>query len=121
LNFLADAAVSWAVTGPLQEAGRAYPQSDPIADAARLGRLVPGERIHVGLLLVLLVALMMTVMFRRTRTGFVVDATGAGPEATRIVGRVDTTRVVAGALLASGAMAGLAGSIEVSGVTHALY
>src|SRR5690606_39442522 len=61
LNFLADAAVSWAVTGPLQEAGRADPQSDPIAYAARVARLVPGERIHVGLLLVLLVALMMTV------------------------------------------------------------
>ena len=36
LNFVAEALVSFAVTGPLQETQRVYPQSDPIADSARL-------------------------------------------------------------------------------------
>src|SRR6185503_10835345 len=36
LNFVAEAMVSYAVTGPLQEARRVYPQSDAFASAARL-------------------------------------------------------------------------------------
>ncbi|HRP06924.1 MAG TPA: ABC transporter permease [Gemmatimonadales bacterium] len=121
LNFVAEAAVSWAVTGPLQESGGGYPQSDPIAAAARLVRIVPTERIHYGLLLALVVALVMALLFRRTRAGFILDASGAGPAAARIVGGVNTTRVVALALMVSGGLAGLAGAVEVSGVTHVLY
>ena len=47
LNFVAEALVSFAVTGPLQEAKRIYPQSDPIATSARLPTL-PGSRLHSG-------------------------------------------------------------------------
>lgn len=121
LNFVAEAAVSWAVTGPLQEASRSYPQSDPIAMAARLPRLLPGERIHWGLVVALLVALGLAVLFARSRLGFTLRAAGAAPEAARIVGRVPITRVVVLALLASGGLAGLGGAVEVSGVSFALY
>jgi simple sugar transport system permease protein len=121
LNFVAEAAVSWAVTGPLQETSGTYPQSDPIALAARLPRILPTERMHYGLLIGVIIAAAMLVLFRRSRTGFVIDATGAGPEAARIIGRVRVNRVVALALAGSGALAGLGGAIEVSGVTHALY
>lgn len=121
LNFVAEAAVSWAVTGPLQESGRTYPQSDPIALAARLPRILPTERMHYGLLIGLALAVALMLMFRRTRAGFTIDATGAGPGAARVIGRVRVNRVVAAALLASGGLAGLGGAIEVSGVTHALY
>lgn len=121
LNFVAEAAVSWAVSGPLQEAGRTYPQSDPIALAARLPRLIPGERVHAGLLLALLLALGLAVLFRRTRVGFALRAAGTAPEAARIVGRMPVTRLVVVALLGSGALAGLGGAIEVSGVSFALY
>lgn len=121
LNFVAEAMVSWAVTGPLQEAGGTYPQSDPIALVARLPRVLPGERMHYGLLIALLLAAALWLMFRRSRVGFVLDATGAGPDAARIIGRVAVGRVLASALLVSGALAGLGGAIEVSGVTYALY
>jgi simple sugar transport system permease protein len=121
LNFVAEAAVSWAVSGPLQEAGRSYPQSDPIALVARLPRLIPGERIHAGLLVAVLVAVVLAVVFRRTRVGFALRAAGAAPEAARIVGRVRVTRLVVLALLGSGALAGLAGAVEVGGVSFALY
>lgn len=121
LNFVAEVAVSWAVTGPLQEAGHSYPQSDPIAVAARLPRILPAERIHYGLVLALVLALMLAVFFRRSRAGFTLDATGAGPDAARIIGRVKVNRVVAAALFGSAALAGLGGAMEVSGVSYALY
>jgi simple sugar transport system permease protein len=48
-------------------------------------------------------------------------AVGAGPRAAEVSGRIDSRRVTAQALLASGAIAGLAGGVEVTGVSYALY
>jgi len=120
LNFVADALVSWMVQGPLQETKRIYPQSDPIAASARLPQ-VPGTRLHLGLLLAIGLALVLWLIYRRTLWGFQLRATGAGPLAARIAGRIDTKKMIAMALLLSGGIAGLAGGIEVSGVSYALF
>ncbi|HEU5154537.1 MAG TPA: ABC transporter permease [Gemmatimonadales bacterium] len=120
LNFVADALVSWMVQGPLQETKRIYPQSDPIALSARLPQL-PGTRLHLGFLLAVLLALGLWLIYRRTLWGFQLRATGAGPLAARIAGRIDTNRMIATALLLSGGIAGLAGGTEVSGVSYALF
>jgi simple sugar transport system permease protein len=120
LNFVAEALVSYAVQGPLQERQGIYPQSDPIADAARLG-VLPGTRLHAGLLLALACAGALWYLFARTRWGFELRAVGAGPRAAEISGRIESRRVAAQALLASGAIAGLAGGVEVTGVSYALY
>jgi general nucleoside transport system permease protein len=120
LNFVAEAVVSWMVTGPLQEAKHVYPQSDLLPMAARLPQL-PGTRLHLGMLLALGLAVALWVFGRRTLVGFQVRATGANPLAARVIGRVNTDRVFAGALLFSGACAGLAGATEVSGTTYALF
>jgi simple sugar transport system permease protein len=120
LNFVADALVSWMVQGPLQEAKRIYPQSDPIAASARLPQ-VPGTRLHFGLLLAIGLAVVLWVIYRRTLWGFQLRATGAGPLAAGIAGRIDTKKMLATALLLSGGIAGLAGGIEVSGVSYALF
>lgn len=120
LNFIAEAAVSYAVTGPLQEARRVYPQSDPIAEAARLA-LLPGSRLHSGILLALLLAVLLWLVLTRTVWGFRLRAVGLGPRAAHVSGRVSPQRVTAFALLWSGALAGLAGGLEVSGVSYSLY
>jgi ABC-type uncharacterized transport system permease subunit len=120
LNFVAEALVSYVVQGPLQERQGIYPQSDPIALSARLP-LVPGTRLHVGLFLALGCAGVLWYLFARTRWGFMLRAVGAGARAAEVSGRIDSRRVTAQALLASGAIAGLAGGVEVSGVSYALY
>jgi simple sugar transport system permease protein len=53
--------------------------------------------------------------------GFRLLATGLGPRATAVSGRIPVSRVTAVALLLSGAFAGLAGGVEVTGVSYALY
>ena len=120
LNFIAEAVVSLAVTGPLQETKRIYPQSDPIADAARLP-VLPGSRLHAGFLVALLLAILLWLLFTRTAWGFRLRAVGLGPRAAEVSGRIPTRRVVAIALLWSGALAGLGGGVEISGVTYALF
>lgn len=120
LNFVAEALVSWMVQGPLQEGTHVYPQSDPLPVSARLPG-IPGTRLHLGLAIALVCAGGLRLIGRRTVIGFHLRATGENPEATRIVGRVNTARVFAIALMVSGALAGLAGASEVSGTTFALF
>ena len=119
LNFVAEALVSWMVTGPLQEARRAYPESDPIAANAHLPLLT--GRLHLGFLLALALAWGLWWLFARTRIGFEFRVSGAGPRAAATVGKIPVTRRLAQALLVSGAIAGFAGAVEVSGVSFALF
>jgi simple sugar transport system permease protein len=120
MNFVAVALVSFMVTGPLQEARRVYPQSDPIAEAARLP-VLSGTRLHLGLPIAILLCLGLQVLYTRTRWGFRLRALGAGPRAAIITGRVPPGRYLAAALLGSAALAGLAGGAEVTGVSYALF
>jgi simple sugar transport system permease protein len=120
LNFVAGSLVSLMVQGPLQESKHIYPQSDPIAVTARLPAL-PGTRLHAGILIALLAAVLLWYVFARTLWGFRLLAVGAGPRAAVISGGIDARRMTAVALLGSGALAGLAGGIEVSGVSYALF
>lgn len=121
LNFVAAFGVSYLVRGPLQEPTHVYPQTSSIGTAAELPVLVPGTRIHAGVLIALALALAAWWAMRHTAAGFRLRATGANPFAARSAGLVDAERVTMRAFLLSGALAGLAGAGEVCGVTYALY
>jgi simple sugar transport system permease protein len=120
LNFVAEALVSLMVQGPLQESQGIYPQSDSIAASARLP-LLPGTRLHAGILLALGGAGALWYVFGRTLWGFRLRAVGIGPRAAEVSGSIDPRRMAATALLGSGAIAGLAGAVEVTGVSYALF
>ncbi|HET6837838.1 MAG TPA: ABC transporter permease [Gemmatimonadales bacterium] len=120
LNFVAEALVSLLVQGPLQEQARIYPQSDAIAAAARLP-LLGNTRLHLGFVLAGGAALLLWYLFSRTVWGFRLRAVGLGPRAAEVSGQINSERVAAVALLCSGALAGLAGGVEVGGVSYALF
>lgn len=120
LNFVAEALVSLMVQGPLQESRGIYPQSDPVALHSRLPFL-PGTRLHWGIVVVLLLAGILAVVRSRTLLGFRFRAVGANPRASAVSGGLRIGRWIGYALLVSGALAGLAGGMEVSGVTYALF
>src|SRR5687768_14614228 len=118
LNFVAANLVAYLVRGPLQEPTRVYPQTDSIDVAARLPRLWPETRLHAGILIAAAVSLGVWWFLTRTAAGFRVRVAGASPRAAVVTGRIDVSRVTMSALIVSGALAGLAGGIEVSGVTY---
>lgn len=121
MNFVAIHLAAWMVHGPLQEARGVFPQTDRIPEAARLPTLVPGSRLHLGFALAVLLALGLWGWLRFTASGFRIRAVGASPGAARVAGRIRDGRVLLGVFLTSGAIAGLAGAVQVSGVTFALY
>lgn len=120
LNFIALGVLSYLVQGPLMETAGAYPQTDALPPEMRLPRLVGGSRVHFGLLIALAVAAFHYVLLFRTVAGYEVRATGANAAAAQLAG-IDVRRNVLLAFVLSGAMAGLAGGVEVSAVTYRLY
>ena len=121
LNFVALHAVSYLVRGPLQEPTRVYPQTSTIADGIQLARIPGAGRLHVGLLLALAILMGCGWFFRHTAAGFRLLATGENVVAAASAGQIDVARTTRNAFVASGAFAGLAGAVEVLGVTFALY
>jgi len=121
LNFVALYAVSYLVRGPLQEPTHVYPQSSTIDDALHLSRIVGAGRLHSGLLLALGVSLVAGWVLRRTAAGFRLIAAGESPSAATSAGGINVVATTTATFLVSGALAGLAGGVEVLGVTFALY
>ena len=121
LNFVAANLVGFLVRGALQEPLHIYPQSAAIALAARLPRILPGSRLHAGFLVALAAAGLAWWVIRYTAAGFRLRAVGANADAARIAGEINVARTTTSAFIVSGALAGLAGAIELTGVTFALY
>ena len=120
LNFVAAGLVSVAVHGFLQERSRTFPQTDPVPEAARLPLLLPGTRLHAGVVIPVVLALLLARFLHATRGGFRVRAAGAGPRAAEFAG-IDVGRVRRAAFLVSGAIAGLGGAVELAGVSGRLF
>jgi len=121
LNFIATYGVSYLVRGPLQEPTHVYPQTDSIAAGAQMPILVAGTRLHWGFIMALVLAVAAWWIMRFSAAGFRIRASGVNPFAARSAGLIDVPRVTTNAFIVSGAIAGIAGAIEVSGVTFALY
>jgi len=119
LNFIAIHLLGYAVNGPLQEASGKYPQSDAVAAAAMLPSLGASE-LHAGIVIAIVAAIGAWFLLYRTAEGLRLRASGFNRSAARWAGiNVDAQLVRAMAI--SGAMAGLAGGIELLGVTHRLF
>jgi simple sugar transport system permease protein len=118
LNFVAARLLGWAVHGPLMEEAGRYPQSDVVASSALLP-MVAG-RVHLGVPLAAVLAVVVLVVLFRTPLGFVWRVVGDNPRAAEVAG-FSPARAIVSVMLASGAIAGLAGGIEVLGVTGRLF
>ncbi len=121
LNFVALYLVSYLVRGPIQEPTHVYPQTAPIARAAELPRFGATTRLHAGFGIAVLACAFAWWAMTYTAAGFRLRVVGANPRAAKSAGQIDVAAVTMRAFLVSGALAGLAGAIEVSGVTYALY
>lgn len=120
LNFVAIQLVSFAVHGPLMEDAGQFPQSNPVAETLRLSRFLTPTRIHTGIIMAILLAVAVYVTLFRTTFGYRIRAVGLNPGAARAAG-IGVPQSMIAALCVSGAIAGLAGAVELTGVTYRLY
>jgi len=113
LNYVAILAVVYLVTGPWRSAESFnFPVTDVFGPGAFLPRL--GESLlHVGVFFPLVAAGILLLVLQRSKWGFEVRMIGASPEAARVAG-MSTARNIVVIMLVGGALAGVAGMVEVS-------
>ena len=117
LNFIVLLGVGALLDGPMKDpAAMGWPQSVGLQGELELSKLVAQTRVHTGLLWAVSLAVIVWAIFKYTVLGFDIRAVGANARAAAFAGTPVTRTVVAVALL-SGALAGLAGAIEVAGRT----
>ncbi len=117
LNFIVLLFVGLMIEGPLRDPlAFGWPQSVPVDSAYRLPDLVPRSRLHVGLPVALGAAALVWLVLARTVFGMEARAAGLNARAAVFAG-ISLPRTLMGVALLSGALAGLAGAVEVMGVT----
>jgi simple sugar transport system permease protein len=116
LNYVALLWVDYLVFGAWADpTAFSFPYSRRFPDSARLP-LLYGD-VHLGALIALAAAAGLAVLLGRTRWGYEIRTIGASPAAARYAG-IPVRRRILLVMAASGALAGLAGAGEVSGVIH---
>lgn len=115
LNYVAALLVTWLVYGPWKNPqSQGWPASVEFPGAARLPLLFE-SRVHAGLFLALVLALVLHLLLTRSRWGLELDLMRSNPRAALLAGFGQKRRIVI-ALLVSGLLAGLAGIAETSSV-----
>ncbi len=119
---------SYLVKNVLMDPRSTIPASNKITEQAQLltfDEILPflfgrPTRLHIGVFLAVLVAVFIWYLLTRTSLGFSVRAVGSNPFAAEAGGvRIRSSIVVS--LLISGALAGLAGTVEILGLHHRVF
>ncbi len=117
LNFIVLLFVGAMLDGVMKDPlGMGWPQSVALQSDLELGKLIERTRVHTGLLWAIALAVGLWALLKFTVLGFDIRAVGANARAAAFAG-VPVTRTVVLVAMLSGALAGLAGAIEVAGRT----
>ncbi len=84
------------------------------------GVLVEPTRLHTGFLFAILMAILVYVFLWRTTIGYRIRAVGLNPHASRYAG-INVKRNLILSITLSGALAGLAGAVEILGLHHRMF
>jgi simple sugar transport system permease protein len=115
LVYVADLLLDYLVRGPWRDPkGFNFPTTAEFDPVATMPILFEGTRVHLGAIFALIAVALAWLVLKRTIQGFEIRVVGAAPRAARFAG-FRTDRLVIGTFAVSGALAGLAGIIEVAG------
>ncbi len=126
LNYIAVLWNNYWIFGKWSEAGfqmtKTFPKSAWLPRLTDFAKQIPafsGMTAHVGILFGVIAAVIVYLIIYRSKWGYKITLIGDNPRAARYAG-VDITRNTILVFMISGALAGLAGMTEVSGVVHRL-
>jgi general nucleoside transport system permease protein len=115
LVYVANFGLDYLVRGPWRDPhGMNFPTTAEFDPVATMPTLIEGGRLHAGAFVTLLVVMAATVLLGRTIMGFEIRLVGAAPKAARFSG-FNADKLTLFTFAVSGALAGLAGIIEVAG------
>ena len=117
MNYIALNTISYLLNGPMKDRNpnNVIARTPLIADSARMPEIIDGFRIHWGFVLALLIAFLVWWILNKTTLGFEIRTVGANPDAAKYAG-MNVKKVIIITMALSGALAGMAGSLEVTGL-----
>lgn len=119
-NFIILLFISMMLDGPMKDPmAMGWPQSVALNPDLEFGKLIERTRAHTGFLWAIGLAICLWLVNRYSVWGFQMRSVGANAHASKFLG-LPVTRVMLGTAMLSGALAGLAGAIEVAGRTSYL-
>ena len=119
LNYVAISWVSFLVFGPWKDpASKGFPLTPRFSASGYLPTL-GDSRVHLGLLIAVVIALILYLVLRYSRWGYEIKVIGESQNAARYAG-MNVARNIVLVMVISGGIAGITGMIEVSGITHRL-
>jgi ABC-type uncharacterized transport system permease subunit len=117
LTYISFQVLGYLVGGPWKDPnGRNFPATAPLADSQTLP-VWPDSTVHLGVLIALILPFVFWVIMARSEFGYQVRVVGSSTTAARH-GGFDSKRTIWATLIIGGAMAGLAGAFEFTGVLH---
>ena len=120
LNLIASNFLLYALDGPIRgKASFGYLISDILPPELRIPKILPQTRLGLGIVIAAGLVVIFYLLTERTSFGLQVRTVGRNLQAARYAG-IRIPRIIMLTLLLSGAMAGLAGAVHVSGVIFTL-
>lgn len=115
LVYIAQFFLDWLVRGPWRDPeGFNFPESRLFPSDAVAPLVIEGGRMHIGFPIAIIIALLAAFYLTRTIHGFKIQVIGESPRAARFAG-FSQSKMIFFAFAVSGALAGLAGILEVAG------
>ncbi len=126
LNYIAVNWNNYWIFGKYSDAGFQMTRTFPkvawlprLADYAKQNPIFSGITLHLGVVFGLVAAVIIWLIVTRSRWGYEITLIGDNPKAARYAG-INITKNIVLVMMVSGALAGLAGMAEVTGVVHRL-
>lgn len=119
MNYIALNLTSFLLNGPMKDPNplNVVARTPSIADSARIPPIFTGLRVHWGFILALLMAFLIWWIIWKTTLGYEIRTAGTNGQAAKYAG-INVQRTIIISMAISGALAGLAGAIEVTGLNY---
>lgn len=115
LNTIAATFIGYLVSGPLLAPGFSFDRTGDIGNAAL--PILFGRNLHLGVIIAFVAVPIIWWLLWRSTLGFEIRTVGANPSAARYAG-MRPARITIFTMSLCGLLAGLAGAIEITGITH---
>ncbi|HRQ23549.1 MAG TPA: ABC transporter permease [Anaerolineales bacterium] len=119
MNYIALNTTSFLLIGIMRDPSptNVIARTPLITESARIPPMFEGLRVHWGFILALLVAFFIWWLLNKTTLGFQIRTVGLNPDAAKYAG-MNVKRIIITTMMFSGMLAGLAGSVEVTGLNY---
>lgn len=117
LNYVAIYTVSYLLHNPFRDPVSLFPETMTLSENVRLPVIIPGTRLHLGIVLAFLTVPVVHFLLKKTAFGLKLEILGSGRKTAEYAG-INVPKLVLKAMMISGFLAGVAGGVEVLGIQH---